>query len=357
MDLDQSTGRISEESDNGGVNHNSSVYLGTISIRNDESYAERRMRRLNRSKNGFRVAVTSDGGRVRKSSRILSYRINLNGVCSDHLFCRVEGRVLSRIEAMRLKRELAVQVAVRPVGKFRMQCTYSGGRTAREMNRSEDAISRRIWKEVVCVEEIIVEEGEGHMRNRRNGGIRNEGSSNMLTGIGRRSAPVKKKRRSRKRRMISVEDFYLFNLDTGAVVGRQVEQGTRIGMDETERFESSVDECLQCLSKLYTKWTEIPFFRCSGGRRRNHKFCCVMTLRLRSRTEEGLSLYSVIISSVIEEDGGKIRNITLRAEKLYDGNGNCVKETQVAMCSCSVQVIDGDVTESTCWHVAAVKRN
>lgn len=194
------------------------------------------MRRINRNKTGFRVAVMSDGGRVRKSSRMLSYRININGVCRYHLFCRVDVRVLSRAQAMSLRSEVSVQVLMRLVGKFRMQCIYSGGRTVTELNRNEDFNTRRHGKEVLCVEEVIVEESGEDGRKTPNGGRRNEVSSNILTGIGRRVAPLRRKSRTRKRRMVNVEGLYLFNVDTGTAVGRQVERGTRNGMDNTENL-------------------------------------------------------------------------------------------------------------------------
>lgn len=317
----------------------SSSFLRTVEVRGIGSFKEHLERRKDRLRklNGIRLTVRKeDRARLRKSSKLCSYRINKNGVCSEHVFCRTEQIFVGKFHLMRTRRRgRSTVLKKKAVGKFRSKCTFFGtGRLDDEIGVGEDSREKEM---VECLEEVIVddsleatESGSGEnssavaTRRRRLKGRRKEG---ILEGMGRRHTKPEETR-IRKRRMVNVENYVMFNLGRIAPTGNSINGNVNeSGLSEQAKLNQSFEECSLCIQKLYTTWSELPFFRCSGGRRRNHKFSCVSTLRMKRNVTSDGTLYCAIISFVIEEQSNKIRNITIRKEKQLCHDGTWVKES------------------------------
>lgn len=133
-----------------------------------------------------------------------------------------------------------------------------------------------------------------------------------------RRGPDKLKRK-RRRRMVNLDEYVLFNWTrravSDAVGNNETTSGSEGGYTEEEKFERSLSACMECLFKLHMEWKDVPFFRCSAINRRNQKFICVCTSRTKKMVRNGVVEMTAMLSIVIEEESKKIRKLTLRLER------------------------------------------
>lgn len=85
--------------------------------------------------------------------------------------------------------------------------------------------------------------------------------------------------RSSWKRIARIEDFGMFDRDGGFAVGRNVADKRGRAMAEREKFGVSANEAIICIDSLDLYWSETPYFRCSGVRRRSQKLISVSNFR------------------------------------------------------------------------------
>lgn len=184
-----------------------------------------------------------------------------------------------------------------------------------------------------------------------------------MNGSNRSGGRVGKKvwTRKRKRRMVSVLDFVLFK--DGEILngnGRTVRanrncEDTAVVQTDEQKFKKSIQECLSCTNNLGCGWEDAPFFRCSGGRRRNRKFICVSTVRTKKEIHSGKYIVTVLFSIIVEEQSRKIRNMMLKRERRYNEHGTIMEDTVTNFCSCDVTWIANGIVDSRCWFIRNVE--
>lgn len=145
-------------------------------------------------------------------------------------------------------------------------------------------------------------------------------------------------RRKRRRRLsVSIDKFKLFRTN-----GNQLQDGSRrglgkgwdAGMTDEDKFRKSIRASEWCTVSLQEAWKNVSFLRCSGGMRRDQKFICIGTVRMKRLMVDGGSELVVMLSVLVEEEFRKLRALTVRAEKRIDGNGSVVVERTAYICCC-----------------------
>lgn len=187
------------------------------------------------------------------------------------------------------------------------------------------------------------------------------------------------KRRTRRRIVVHLSQFNMFqipgesgsnqNMDMVENLGDKSEE-CRDGGSEREKFCRSLDLACSCTDFLFNGWSNLPFFRCCGGKRWNQKSVCVFTLRLKRTLRTGCVVTYVMANIIIEEESRKLRNICIRREvdsgyivnAVDEQNGIKARsgmgmEQYKYLCSCHTNWEDGGLNDSKCWHVESLKGN
>lgn len=174
-----------------------------------------------------------------------------------------------------------------------------------------------------------------------------------LSSNGRRPEPKRKTRR----RFVSLEHFDLFSRDGKSMKPIKKDGWNPNAGTEEQKFYSSIDESMICIPQLQETWRDIPYMRCRGGRRRNQKFICVTTVRMKRVMFNGGNTVSVLFSLILEEDSKKIRTLNVRRERRMDGDGTIYEDKTNWICSCDIYSCDGSTGDSSCWHIVTLRRN
>lgn len=218
----------------------------------------------------------------------------------------------------------------------------------------------------VCTENYEVVNVMGETRNSKR---RVETVEVSGTEEGRTSRERKQRRRTkrvntmenvkkrRNRRLVSLEQFELFNGD-----GKSMKPSTRGGWapkagTEEEKFNRSMNICGSFLFQMQERWKDIPFIRCNGGRRRNQRFICMTNVRMKRNLFGGGCRHSVICSMVVEEQSRKVRALNIRIERDLDDSGNVLRERTNVICSFDIHRHGGHTADSECWHINLLRGN
>lgn len=151
--------------------------------------------------------------------------------------------------------------------------------------------------------------------------------------------------------MVTLENFILFKSNHGNGTHHGLTGETSIVRTDREKFADSLKEFMVCTDNLHTSWRDNPYYRCSDGKRRNHKFFCASTIWLVRTLGTGNVERTNNLSVIMEEESRKIRIISMKHEK-RDNNSRIIC---IFTCDLEWQV-DG-VVESSCWHVELLKRD
>lgn len=101
---------------------------------------------------------------------------------------------------------------------------------------------------------------------------------------------------------ISIDKFKLFGTN-----GKELYFGKRRGigkgwdsnMTDEQNFSKSIRADEWCTVRLKEAWKNIPFKRCSGAMRRDHKFIAVRTVRLKRMLYDAGCEVTVKVSIII----------------------------------------------------------
>lgn len=107
--------------------------------------------------------------------------------------------------------------------------------------------------------------------------------------------------RRRRIRRLDIEEFRMFD-QNGIIPRRNVTCNRENAQTEREKFEHSISEELRCTDNLDLRWSESPYLRCSGFRRRKQKLVTVSTVRTKKKWLNGENLTTIIVSMAIEEE-------------------------------------------------------
>lgn len=106
------------------------------------------------------------------------------------------------------------------------------------------------------------------IRNLR-GSNRKAGNSRIMRNGGRGNVSGRTEEQRRRRRMVTVDKFILFNLGrngaASVVNGIQTNDGSERLVTELDKFMRSICEIMLCMYRLNVGWYEFPFFRSCGG--------------------------------------------------------------------------------------------
>lgn len=161
----------------------------------------------------------------------------------------------------------------------------------------------------------------------------------------------------RRRRHVNLEKFELFCPEGISIKNGKKGGWAPVAGSEEDKFNVSINATAACMTQLQEGWIGVPFLRCSGGRRRNQKFICMGTVRMKRKLFNGGMRTSVVCSIVVEEESKKIRTMTVRSERYVDEAGNRVNERTEWICCCDIHRIGGKIGDSRCWHIRVVLNN
>lgn len=94
------------------------------------------------------------------------------------------------------------------------------------------------------------------------------------------------KRPRRRRCTVSIEHVLLFGPD-GREIAERNRSGVKNGLTPETKFKKSIRATMWCTISLQKDWRETLFLRCSGGERRDQKFICVGTVRMKPHFYNG----------------------------------------------------------------------
>lgn len=175
----------------------------------------------------------------------------------------------------------------------------------------------------------------------------------------RRDNDGRKSAKRRTRLSVSIDKFKLFGTNGTELedrVRRGLGKGWDAGMTEQEKFCKSIRASEWCTVSLQEAWRNERFLRCSGGMRRDQKFICVATVRLKRLLYDGGSEMVLILSVLIEEESRKVRMLTIRRQKHWDTEGTVVLERSNFLCSCDINRTVTGIGDSKCWHIRCLQQ-
>lgn len=333
----------------------------------EETCTVNRKRRMRR-RNHVTTVMVGDGTTIRRAETAVGFRREFEGIESICYAVRTVITERKRTGTARddedeqktRRREVA---NVKCFGRVRTQFTVLSEGDGRECNRN-------------ARENIeIIEEDDGEQVGRPVG----SGGANREGRIGGRNTMVRR-RRGRKRRRggrrggtqdeddgderprrrsrrcrIGIEHFRLFGND-GTELEVRNPSSVRFGLSAEDKFRKSISATLRCTFSLQNRWTENTFLRCSGGERRDQKFICVATVRMkRLLFNGGGHRLSVVVSIIIKEESNKVRSLNVRREECVSSSGATERGDYNWVCSCDMRRSCDGLSDSPCGHMKCLR--
>lgn len=277
-------------------------------------YFGARLERLRNGRNSASIWMSRrSGDRMRKTNERKCTRLICDEEVTKHHSILTKLVIVTRKAA----RDMGSVVYERPAKKFRTSIRMKKRSVVPEVDVSAFAPEA----EHVLYEDVLI------WKARRKGKGKNGRSHAPRMG---RIGVGKKLRRTRKRRVVNISQFRLFD-DVGDSTrranirmvqdiggkGRNQDVDTD-GTSDRDKFCRSLDLAYSCTNFLYNGWKDLPFLRCCGGKRTKQKYVCLSTLRLTRRLINGRTVKFVMVNIIVEEQARKLRNICIRREV---GNG------------------------------------
>lgn len=123
--------------------------------------------------------------------------------------------------------------------------------------------------------------------------------------------------------MVTLEQFRLFDeafvdIHNTRISGKKDNYESNVESSEEieeRKFGKSLEECNRCTDFLSNGWKYVLFLRCSGGRRRSQKYVWVVAFRMKRKLQNEHVCTSVMVSTVVEKESRRVRNICVGREK------------------------------------------
>lgn len=164
-------------------------------------------------------------------------------------------------------------------------------------------------------------------------------------------------RKVRKRRKVSVGRFVLFKDGKVKRPERREEEVSRAGLSEKQMFARTLSDTAMCKKGLESRIEHVPFFRSCSLKRMNHRFVAMSTARMVKRGEHGIEEKCAVVALTIEEESKRIRTVVMKREGRKNSGGDTVNEVSKCICSCEARWGWNGMSESSCWHLDALKAN
>lgn len=318
-----------------------------------ESDSKAKCLELDYSKHSTAVVVVGDGKRVRRRAGKVTVKYG-NGV--KQFITHAARTIITEDSCRHFQHERMKSmetVKVKGFGRVRTQMIVRTN-VADRVALSNGTPEERGGNEYTEVTDLHVdnsgqEHGDSTGSNVNNGPIRRRRKKKIPKETDETEQPAWKRR---KRCRISIEQFTMFGKNGVDLDSRSSDRGnSQVVLTDEQKFSKSIKDSQWCMASLQDVWEETPFIRCSGGKRRDQKFICVATVRMKRNLFGGGHSICVLLSLILEDESTKARTLTVRNEKHFYKNGTASDMGFTWIFSCNIRRTGSGTADSDCWHM------